>query len=397
MRDTTALGLGAFGNALLAYVFFTVATRSLGAEAAAPVSVLWTYWLFAAAALTFPLQHWIARTVAAHAGEALVRDALPRVAAAVLLAAAGSGLLAWLARDQLFHRSDPWFPLLLAGVTVGAGFVGVVRGGLSARHRFGSVAVVLVCENGVRCLGAALIAAVMPQSPLAFGVCMVVGSLVGLAWPTAVRFSSDRATTAKESAFAFLGAAASGQLVGQAVLTGGPVLLALRGGTPSEITALFAGLALVRAPYTLAIGLVSILTGWLTVLVVERRQAALRRVQVFVLVGTVLGSAAGAVVGAGPGPWLLRLIFGPEVRLDSFAASLVATGSAVALANLVQTVVLLAKGRTGGVARSWLIGCFAGATFLALSSADPLAETCWAFVVTEAVAFVAFTFEQQRG
>ena len=47
------------------------------------------------------------------------------------------------------------------------------------------------------------------------------------------------------------------QVIGQAVLTGGPVVLALAGGRRAEVTALFAGLALFRAPYTLALGLVS--------------------------------------------------------------------------------------------------------------------------------------------
>ena len=46
---------------MLAYVFFAAVTRALGAEAAAPVAVLWAWWSFAGAALTFPLQHWIAR------------------------------------------------------------------------------------------------------------------------------------------------------------------------------------------------------------------------------------------------------------------------------------------------------------------------------------------------
>ena len=58
------LALGSAASGLLAYVFFATVTRSLGSAAAAPVSVLWAYWSLAGAALSFPLQHWIARTVA---------------------------------------------------------------------------------------------------------------------------------------------------------------------------------------------------------------------------------------------------------------------------------------------------------------------------------------------
>ena len=64
-RASAALALGSVVSGLLAYVLFALVTRGLGAEAAAPVSVLWTQWAFAGAAFTFPLQHWITRSVVA--------------------------------------------------------------------------------------------------------------------------------------------------------------------------------------------------------------------------------------------------------------------------------------------------------------------------------------------
>jgi O-antigen/teichoic acid export membrane protein len=69
LRDTAALAAGSATNGVLAYVFFSVTTHALGAKASAPISVLWTYWSVAAAVLTFPLQHWIARVVAIERGE----------------------------------------------------------------------------------------------------------------------------------------------------------------------------------------------------------------------------------------------------------------------------------------------------------------------------------------
>ena len=77
-RAPVALAAGSVVSGLLAYVLFALLTRGLGAEAAAPVSVLWTQWTFAAAALTFPLQHWVTRSmVAGHAGD--VRAAAARI------------------------------------------------------------------------------------------------------------------------------------------------------------------------------------------------------------------------------------------------------------------------------------------------------------------------------
>ena len=101
-----------------------------------PVSVLWAYWSFAAAALAFPLQHWAARSVTATGGEHAVRRSLPAVAAAVLTLSPVVGLLAWLARDSLFHRGDAWFPVLVVLATVGSALTGLVQ-----RHAPGTRAV----------------------------------------------------------------------------------------------------------------------------------------------------------------------------------------------------------------------------------------------------------------
>ncbi len=397
VRNPAALAAGSVISGLLAYVFFAVSTRALGAEAAAPVSVLWTYWSFAAAALTFPLQHWIARSVAAHDGEGAVHDALPRVALLVAVASCVIGLLAWLGRDALFHRDDVWFPLLVVAVTLGSGFIGIVRGGLSARYRFVSVAWALVAENALRCLAAIALMASHVKASIWYGASLAAGSLVGVIWPSSFRFSRHQGRPTTESPLRFLSGAAGGQLIGQAVLTGGPVALALSGGSPAEVTALFAGLALFRAPYTLAIGLVSPLTGKLTSLVVREKYAALRRVRITTLLVTAVSVVLGGVVGATVGPWALRLVFGDEVRLDSFYSMLVAVGSTFALANLVVTITIMAQSRSGVVARAWVIASLAGALVFALTSDDALERTCWAFVAAEAVAFAALVVEDIRG
>src|SRR4029453_6819025 len=90
-RGSTALAAGSVVAGLLAYVFFALATRSLGAEGAAPVSILWSYWSAAAAVLTFTVQHWIIRTLAHDGHEGAVARSLPKFAimAAGLTALAG--------------------------------------------------------------------------------------------------------------------------------------------------------------------------------------------------------------------------------------------------------------------------------------------------------------------
>ncbi|MBA3233928.1 MAG: hypothetical protein H0T17_08285, partial [Propionibacteriales bacterium] len=81
----------------------------------------------------------------------------------------------------------------------------------------------------------------------------------------------------------------------------------------------------------------------------------------------------------------------------STTAMLVAVGSAVALANLVMTVLVLALGRAGSVASSWVIGSFVGALVLAVPGVAPLRLTCLAFVAAQVVALGVLALEEARG
>ena len=397
VRHTSALAAGSAVSGLLAYVFFAIVTRALGSTAAAPVSVLWAYWSFAGAALTFPLQHWIARSVSAHGGERSVREPLPGIALVSLAVAVVAGGASWAVRDLLFDSGAPWFPLLVFGVTLGAAVMGMVRGMLTARHRFAALGVGLVAENAVRCVAAAVLMAAGVENPVAYGVCLLVGYVAASIWPSTFRLARTGSGGDGRSPLVFLGGTAGGQTIGQVVLTGGPVVLALAGGSAADVTALFAGLALFRAPYTLALGLVASLTGWFTRLVVERRADHLRRIRRWLVLAAVAGSAGAAVVGAVAGPVLMPLIFGHDIKLSSGLTLVLAVGSTIAMANLVATLLVLAHGRTPGLVRSWLLALVPGVVWFAFGSGSALDRTCWAFLVVEAAAFCVLLREEARG
>ncbi|MGB7447610.1 MAG: hypothetical protein WA892_00625, partial [Ornithinimicrobium sp.] len=277
-RDAAWLAAGSTIAGVLAYVFFALVIRALGPGPAAPVAVLWAWWGFAGAALTFPVQHWIARTSATAAGEASVRRGLARVAWAVLGVSMLAGALGWLARERLFGPEGGWFPLLVVLVGVGSGLLGLMRGLQSARHRFGAVGAGLVVENGIRCLAAVGLVTAGSDTPAYYGLALLAGYAVAVLWPRAL---APRASGHGGGAgpMLFVSGASAGQLLAQVTLTGGPVLLAAIGGAPFEVTALFAGLALFRAPYTLALGVVAALTGRLTTLVERRRWGTLTRIR----------------------------------------------------------------------------------------------------------------------
>ncbi|MFC6286189.1 lipopolysaccharide biosynthesis protein [Nocardioides sp. GCM10027113] len=390
VRETSLLGAGSVASGLLAYVFFALVTRALGAEAAAPVSVLWAWWGFAGAALTFPIQHWIARTVAVHAGdEGAVRRGAGRLAATVAAVAVVAGLVSWLLRDLLFRQDGVLFPLMVAAVAVGSALLGLVRGTLTARRRFALVGVGLAAENALRCVGAAVLLAAGVEDPAAYGACLVLGYVTAALWPGAFRLRSDAAAPpAAGGSLGFVGGVASGQLVSQTVLTGGPVVLALAGGRAADVTALFAALALFRAPYTFSLGLVGPLTVRLSNLVAAGEWARLARARLMAVAATLGAAAVAAPVGFWLGPPLMALVFGSDVRLDGTLTLLVAVGSAAALGNLVVTVALIARGSTAVLLRAWLGAVAVGAALFAVWGVDATERTCWTFLVVEVTAFV---------
>jgi O-antigen/teichoic acid export membrane protein len=388
-RDAGGLVVGSAVNGLLAYVVFAVTTRALGPTEAAPVSVLWSYWAFAGAAVTFPLQHWVTRTVAAH-GRRQVRLVLPALAGTVLALSLLAGAVAWLADEQLFNRAGAAFPMMVGLVTLGAAATGLVRGELAAAGRFRALAASLVAENAVRCVAVGALAIADVDDAAWFGLGLVVGHLVVLAWPDAFRMSRQASARDLAGPARFLFGAGLSQMVHQTLLTGGPVVLAVTGGSPAEVTVLFAALALFRAPFILALGLTGQLSAHVAHLAVGGRTSRIEWFTRLAALSGVVGGVLGALVGAAVGPALLRWVFGAEVQLDRGQAAIIAAGCSVAVATLALSVVALGRNRAGGVAQVWLAATAAAvvayAVMAALTDVPPSPRITWCFLVAEVVA-----------
>lgn len=403
LRSNSALAFGSLANGVLAYAFFAITTRALGAEAAAPVVVLLAWWAFAAAAFTFPVQHWIARSVTLHGGEAAVRAAMPNVARLVAMVSVLVGVLAWAMQDLLFHGEGAAFALLAAGVTAGSALTGYVRGVLTGRKRLGAAAVAMTAENAARCFLAIVLLAGGQQDAVWFGLALLLGFSASLAWPSVLWLPAevnglDDDAGPVDSTLAFLSGAASGQLIAHVMLTGGPLVLTLAGGGPREVTALFAGLTLFRVPYILAIGVVSPLTGRVRGMLVAEDWDGLEHTRWLLQMSAGFGAAMALPVGWWAGPPLLRLIFGADVLLGGFDSTVIALGSAIALANLVATVILLAQDRPLVLLAIWSLALIPGvATFILRSGSDPLTTTCLAFLFVEASALAGLMWDEWRG
>ncbi|HEX6256953.1 MAG TPA: hypothetical protein VFZ70_14195 [Euzebyales bacterium] len=395
-RDSFALLVGTAANGILAYAFFALATRALGAADAAPVAQLWTLWSASAAVLTFPVQHWIIRTMQADGDAAAVRAALPRVTLLISGAAAAVAAVSWLAREQLFLTGGAIFPLLAGAVTVGAFFVGLVRGRLAGVRRFVATGAVIAAENLLRVVLAAVVI-VGGGGAVGFGVALALGGLAALAWPSAYRFSDVRDAPAATdgSPLAFLGGVAAGSLIAQLVLTGGPVVLATIGGAAEEVTALFIALALFRAPYLVTLGLVTQVTGALTNLISTGRERTLRRVRHGLAAAAVVGALAVGALGWSLGPLLITLVFGAGTSPPRAVVAVVAAATAIALANLVFTVLLVARGTSGALTTNWVAAVAVGAAALVVP-VPPLARVAGAFLAAEVTALALMWWTEQR-
>lgn len=386
VRDTSALALGSLVSGLAAYAFIAIGTRAVGPEAFAAVSVLWTLWAMSAAVFTFPVQHWAIRTIEADRGEGGVRSALPGLFWTSLAVGLLLGLGCWLMREPLFGDDRIVFPLLAGIVPVGTVFMGLNRGVLSARRRFRSTALAIAGENLIRAT-----AALVATTASGLGLALVGGYAVGFFWPSSLRLARSGTPHTGSSPLVFMGGVAGGTLIGQIVLTSGPVILAVIGGTPTQVTGVFSALALFRAPYMIAIGVTPRLTAWLTRTVLESGQPAMRRFTYrTVIVAAGLAAVAGLLGGA-IGPGLLRFVFGPDVALDATTTAIVASGSAVAISTLLLTLLMVAGGRTGPISTAWTVAALVGIAIIVTGIGSPADTVAVGFLAAETVALAGLS------
>jgi O-antigen/teichoic acid export membrane protein len=288
----------------------------------------------------------------------------------------------------LFRDATLAYPAMVAGVTAGAALSGLVRGGLAGRGRFAATGASVAAENLLRvALGVAVVIA--GGGAVAFGLVLVAGSLSGFFWPSSLRFRRGAsAIESLASPLALASGLAVGSLIAQVVLTGGPIALAALGGTPRQVTSLFAALALWRAPYLVALGVTPRLTPALTRMTMAGDEQRLKSARKWILLA-VLGAAVVAfLAGATVVEPLLRTVFGPDIALDWKTPALVGVGTATAVGNLVLLLLMLAVGTSRPVNRAWMIAAAGVAVIFVAAPLRPLDGVVAAFVAAQLIAFV---------
>lgn len=383
VSDALVLAVATGLSGILSYLFIRIGNSAIGLEAMSPVGVLWTLWALTGAVITFPVQHGIIREVAATGDEAGLARQRRTAVRAVTVVTVLLALVLVPAGDLVFTARVGVFVAMALLLPVGSMLVGGSRGVLAARSRFGAVAAGVLGENGIRVV-LALVVLVVPDARV-LGLALLAGFLVVLAWPSAlsVPASTRRGVTSAR----MMGGLAGGMLGSQVVLTSGTLLVPLLGGTGTQVTTLFTALALVRGPYMLMIGVATRLTRPLTVLVTSGHRARLRRVELTLVGLTLAGTAVAALVG--PTAFAVALpLLGPGAVLPDVAARALAAGSVLALASLLQTVVLIARERTVLLTAAWSGAVVAGGVAMAAWSADPVTRVAVGFVAAEVVAWL---------
>ena len=393
--DSGALLAGSVVNGIAAYAFIAVGTRHLGADGFAPVAILWVFWALSAAVLTFPVQHWVIRQMAVDGHAGGVRASASHIAGWIAGVAAVEAVVALALGDRVFGEgSSAVWALLVAGVAVGSGLLGVARGTLAGSGRYRAAATVIGGENVMR-LAAAGVVAVAGWGSVALGLALLTGPLVIWLFPRSLALSGPSPDEAPQ--VALLGSAGVSLLLAQIVLNGGPPVLAALGAEEAAVTALFASLAVFRAPYLLALGVTVRAMAPLTERSVERDTRAIGRVGMWLMAGSVAAAFAAAAFGAWAGPPLIRFLFGEGSEPSALVAALAAAGCTLALGSLGLTVALISRAGATALIWSWALALAVAGVVLAVGGSMQAPErVVLAFVVAEGVAVGAMGMSTLR-
>lgn len=382
--DATALTVGSVVAGLTAYGFVVVGTRAVGAEAFAPVSVLWSLWAISAAAITFPVQHWIIRSVELNGHErdvwAAARVVWIGTLSLALMVVGGTMLV----EETLFGTDGMAFPVMAACLPVGSVLVGFNRGMLAARSRFRATGFAIAGDNVLRLLVLLPLAPVVSAEML--GWILVAGFGVAALFPDTL-LPRGR-TSGVPSRVNLLGGMAGANAAAQAVLTSGPILVSVLGDDRAAVTSMFALLAVLRAPHTLVLGVTARAMAPLTRLAASG-EGRLRTVERWLLLATGVVAIAGVVLGPVVIPVATEAVFSVGADVPGSAVALLTGGTVVALGGVIQMLLLLAEGRGRRLTVAWAASLCSGALVLMMPIDPPMVLVAAAFATAEVVAMAA--------
>jgi O-antigen/teichoic acid export membrane protein len=376
--ETRRYGRSAFqlGAALglagaLTYVFFGLASHSLGADEYGEVVILWSAVLLVAATLFRPIEHLLARTLAERHGTGQ-RDADAFRPAAIiqlgLCAFAGVAVLAAKApiQDNLFS-DEPGLYWAMLGALLGYSLAYFARGLLAGRGQFGLYAALLLSEVLIRLAAAVFVAVGVMNGTLPIAVGIALAPLTALVvLPLAIRRGAagggpERPAGASGeltlgTGGAFTGAVLVMMLTEQVLINSGALFVRADNGAAGA-GFIFNMMMVARAPLVLFLAVAASLLPHLARLRARGDESSARafRSSLATTLTAVAVFATATLIGLlAIGPQVMQLAFGDRFDYDRVGLAIVAVGMGLYLTAVSINQAILAHGRAVRAAVPWL-------------------------------------------
>jgi O-antigen/teichoic acid export membrane protein len=357
-----ALGLGVLG--LASFAFLSVSGRALGPAELAPLGTLWVLVNALGPALFQPLEQEVARSVASRAAHGHgARPVFLRACAlgGGLIAVAGAVLLA--ARDSLAEHVFAGQHVLVLALflgLVGLGAEHLTRGAFAGGGAFPRYGMQLAVDGVLRIGSAAVLALAGVATAGPFGV--FLGRAPVLAVAVTAGWLGPAGRPGPPQPWAELSRAVGWLVVGgvasQFVINAAPVAANLLAGADEQARAgvFISVLVLTRVPLFLFAAIqATFLPGMAALAAAGDTGGFRRRLNLITAAVSALG-LAGLLVILAVGPWLVRLVYGPEyvtTRTDLWP--LAAASGLFMLASVLAQTLVSVRGYRASVL-GWLSG-----------------------------------------
>lgn len=358
------VGVGLLVAGVSAYGFVALSTRVLGEVRYGPLGALWALVFLAGPGLFLPVEQEVSRAIAARRARRLGGAPVVRRAAiagaglllAVLIVLGGTSR--W-AVDHIFDHQL----LLLTGLALGlaaALAAHLTRGCLSGTGNFRGYGTFIGADGFIRFLGCALLALIGVRTAGLYGIALGIAGL--LAVPVALRVQRPRLEEGPESSWSeintALGYLLMASLCAYGIMNIGPVLVqGLATPAEADLAGRFLPAVIVsRIPLFLFQAVQAALLPKLAALASAGRlgdfRNGLRRLLVVVAGLAVVGTIGGWAIG----PFVVKIMSGPQFELSHRTLGLLAAGSGFYMLALAVAQAVIALGGHRDQAVGWVAG-----------------------------------------
>jgi len=370
-RSTVALlsGLGVFGAS--SFILLGLAGRELGPALSAPLAVAWTTVNALGVGLFMPVEQEVSRLMAARRAGGLAPPRLGHVGrylvgGFITIALVSAVASDWIAATLFAGQRDIVWITACALMAVGVEYF--VRGSLSGYGLFVRYGGQLLID-GVARIGLALVVFFGPwQSAAAYGTVLVVAPLAATVLTISVAAANwlrAAPTTAHSGSIAPLVLTST---TSQLLANSGPLAIAALASAAQQADAgrFVAAVTVGRIPLFLFAAIQAVFLPTLSGLVARSDVGAFRQTFRTAWLATlalgVFGTAGVAVLG----PWVMRLIYGPEFAVARVDITLIGASGALFMLAQAFAQALLAHRADMLVFIGWTVGLAATVAALLL-------------------------------